>query len=382
MTRTTISSPHLLFLFGVFLCLYTGMKGQETAGDGKATGRANIGGTLSSDDQVLAQEYFNEGKYADCIRLVDSLKNNFAFFSKQVKEDLLVLKVKALLELDNIPEAEKATRELFKFNPHYEVDLINSNTEDFNRMIRSYDVHPLLSLGVRNSVLFPNLRTPSVFPSPIGLDNTIPYTYSKNFLMYYAWAEYQLKGNLSINMDFVYWGFGFSRYWIGPGDLRMNYSEYMKFVEVPVFLKRYLLIPIPVLKNILPYVTGGFSWLYMTQAYSNISKSNTTYSYYNPNINVLPQMNQNTYEWLVGAGIGYKIKNLRIFLDWRYYGGINSFTNDSQRNTNGLLYNGYGYAENKIILGKSEVGASISLTFKNTIVKRKNGSQEFKVQTF
>jgi hypothetical protein len=337
--------------------------------------RATTTGMLSSSDQEVAQEYFNEGKYEECVHLVDSLKNNFSLFSKQTKQDLLILKVKALLEQDKISEAEAATKELFRFNPHYELDLINNNTEDYNRMIKSFDIHPLLSLGVRNSLLMPTFRVSKINSVLAGVNYDAPYSYSSHFLMYYGWAEYQLKANLSINIDLVYWGLNYSRMLHGP-TMNINYNESMKFIETPIYIKRYLLIPVPVFKDILPYVTGGFSYLYMTQAFAYASYGSLRGTGANDNIDVLPMRNQNEFEWLCGAGIGYKIKNLRIFLDWRYYGGINSFTNDARRLDNQLLNSTYAYTDNKVTLSKSEIGASISLTFKNSISKKKKADPQ------
>jgi len=379
MMQQTLLSKRSSLLLLLVLWLVTGMGAQERTSTGKAKLKMHNADMLSSEDQEMAQQYFNEGKYDECIRLVDSLKNNISHFSKQTKEDLLVLKIKALLEEDKIAEAEAATRELFRFNPHYELDLFNNNTEDYNRMIKSFDVHPLFSLGVRNTLLLPSMYVNKVFPAPSGVDNAAHYNFSKYFLMYYAWAEYQFQANLSVNMDAVYWGMNYSRNLTGPNGMHMDYNESMKFIETPIYLKRYLLIPVPVLKDILPYVTGGFSWLYMTQSTANISQYSTTYSYYNPGINVLPLRNQNTFEWLFGAGIGYKIKNIRIFLDWRYYGGINSFTSESWRTSNSLLYNSYGYSDNSVTLSKSEIGASISLTFKNSITKKKKADPVFQI---
>jgi hypothetical protein len=384
MPEMRMKNPAFIFsiaLLGSLLCGVMQMGAQENPRkEGKKVVMNKGSAVLSSDDQQLAQEYFNQGKYKECVNLVDSLKNGFSLFSRQAKEDLLVLKIKALLEEDQIAEAENATKDLLRFSPHYELDLINNNTEDYNRMISSFDVFPRLSLGVRNAVEMPNLQVKKIFPSTLGADNSAPLIIGKYYLMYYAWAEYQLKPNLSLNMDMVYWTLNYSHNLSGPNNLLLFYSESTKFVEIPMYVKRYLLIPVPVFKNILPYVTAGVSWLYMTSSNASITMYNSSpYIYFDKSLNLMSERTQNTFEWICGAGLGYKIKNLRIFLDWRYYGGINSFTNEANRLDNYKLNNFYGYTDNKIVLSKSEIGASISLTFKNAISKRKKGAPNYQI---
>jgi hypothetical protein len=376
-----IRFPLLSFLLAL-LCVAGNISGQDNTPSEKKTIHANKSDMVTSADQELAQEYFNEGKYDACVKLVDSLKTGVSYFSKQAKEDLFILKIKALLEEDKIHEAEDAAKELFRFDPHYSLDLINNNTEDYNRLIQSIDVHPLLSLGVRNSVLMPSFSIKQVYTDRPWLNYNEPLNYAKYFLMYYAWAEYQFSEKMTINMELVYWTMNYSRTLVGSSnDLHVVYNESMKFFETPVYLKRYLLVP--VFKNILPYVCTGFSYLRLTSATASASSySYTSPSLYNGGINVLPMRNQNTFEWLWGAGLGYKIKNLRIFLDYRYYGGINSFTNENQRTAVTLLSSGYGYIDSKTVMGKSEMGASISLTFKNSVSKRKATKYNSVVQFF
>jgi hypothetical protein len=82
---------------------------------------------------------------------------------------------------------------------------------------------------------------------------------------------------------------------------------------------------------------------------------------------MLEMRNKNTYEWLAGAGIGYKLKNLRLFLDIRYFGGINSFTNANKRLSNSSLVNDFYYVDNSVKLNQFEIGASISYTFINSV---------------
>jgi hypothetical protein len=126
------------------------------------------------------------------------------------------------------------------------------------------------------------------------------------------------------------------------------------------------------------YGSAGGSWLYMRSANLNISNTipvyhngvPTYYSNVNNNINMLAQRNVNTFNWLVGAGIGYKLRNITLTLDWRYYGGLNSLTNPAAQMKNELLNTTYYYLDNTIKLNKTEVGATISFTISHSVKKK------------
>jgi hypothetical protein len=77
--------------------------------------------------------------------------------------------------------------------------------------------------------------------------------------------------------------------------------------------------------------------------------------------------NRNIWSWNVGTGIGYRMKNLRLFLDMRYLGGLRSVTNPSKRFNNQVLINDFFYIDNSITINQFEMGASIYYTLFNTV---------------
>jgi hypothetical protein len=87
------------------------------------------------------------------------------------------------------------------------------------------------------------------------------------------------------------------------------------------------------------------------------------------NIDVSGMRNRNNFEWVGGAGIGYKLKNLRFFIEARYYGGLTSLTNAAHRMDNETLINDYSYLDNTMKMNKFEIGAAISYTFINSVKK-------------
>jgi hypothetical protein len=287
--------------------------------------------------------------------------------------------VKVELEEDNLDKANAAARKLLLNNPHYE--LVDANNEDnFNKLIRSFDVHPRLSFGVRNTLLFPSLQTTKVNSLPLMTNYDAPYNGPKYFLMYYGWTEYHIQKNFSVNAEALFWNIIYNRTLALSPARSLYYSENMHFLEIPVYVKQYVphVWNISFLKNILPYGALGFSWLRMTGAnaiaWGNMyNASGTTFlgSYSSGNVDVTSSRNLNTFEWVVGGGIGYKLKNLRLFLEWRHYGGLNSFTNPPGPAGSNPLSANYSYVDNAVKISKTEIGASISFTLKNSVKKKK-----------
>jgi hypothetical protein len=339
------------------------------------------------DEQLQkAEDLFNAGNYNACTRMLDSL-GRIPYLNKRDRENLLTLLAKAYIEEDETQKSEEAVRQMLVNNPHYELIEAN-NTESFNLLVKSFEIHPLLSLGARNTVLAPTMITTKTYSQNPNLNYQTPYLTSKYFLMYYGWLELEFRKNLSVNMELIFWNLISGRKMDGNKGWIQNYNENMGFMEVPIYVRKYL--KLQAYKNFLMYGSAGGSWLYMHSANFSISNSIPIYnsagqltgysSNTSTNIDILPQRNVNTFNWLVGAGIGYKLKNITLTLDWRYYGGLNSLTNAGAPMKNALLAQTYFYTDNAVKLNKAELGATISFTLSHSVKKKplQNSAYTFK----
>ena len=88
-------------------------------------------------------------------------------------------------------------------------------------------------------------------------------------------------------------------------------------------------------------------------------------------IDVMPMRTKNSFEAIGEIGLGYKFRNLRIFLFSRYFKGLNNINNNANRFDNPLLTNKYSYIDNSFLLNKYELGASVSYVIKNSVKKIK-----------
>ncbi len=320
-----------------------------------------------------AEELYNSGDYENCIRILEkSFKE--CRTSKKISEDILELLAKSHLEQDNVVQAEADVKSMLENNPHYELKDGNNN-EDFELLVKKFDVHPQFSIGVRNAALLPKLKSTKTFSILNNVDYSAPYTTAKTILIYNIWAEYEFHKGLSLNSEFIDFSLNYNRNFSRGTDWSMAYRENLSFIEVPLYLKKYF----PIGKNVMPYVDLGIGYLRMTKAAAGSSiayinedaytGAKTNFAAGSENMDMLKMRNENNYEWIAGAGIGYKFKNLGLFIDARYCGGLMSLTNTSNRFENTALTNNYFYIDNAIKLNKFEIGISISYTLINSIKK-------------
>lgn len=319
-----------------------------------------------------AEEFYMNGDYENCIHILEkSIKE--CDFSKKKKEDALELLAKSHLEQDNLFQAETSVRKLLENNPHYELKETDVH-EDFDILVRKFDVLPLFSIGIGNAGLQPEFKISKTYSILGNTDYNTPYSTKKTILLYYAWAEYEFRKNISANLDIINFSLQYDRNFSKNSDWTMTYNEKMSFIEIPFYVKRYFLLG----KTIIPYATLGAGYLRIREAKAHAAISYTNEAVFTgektsfssvENFDVLNMRNQNSFEWLAGGGIGFKLKNLGIFMDARFYGGINSLTNSSKRFENNSLTNDYFYIDNSIKLNKYQIGISISYTLKNLIRK-------------
>ncbi len=261
---------------------------------------------------------------------------------------------------------------MLRNDPHYELNEAD-HYESYNRLIKKYNVHPRFSVGARNTAGWAKFNTTKVITFNEDIDYSVSYYQNlegilNNFgLLYYGWAELQFDRNFSLNGDLIFKWTKINRELTNSSTFDISYWEKDTYVEFPVYLKKYF----PVGKNLLPYITAGMGWLYMTGATANAS------IYYSANdstastgdISVLDIRNRHNFEWIAGAGIGYKMKNLRLFVDVRYYGGLTSITNPEAGYDHPILANDYYYVDNYVKLNLFEIGVSVSYTFINSVKK-------------
>lgn len=354
----------LIVLFLILFCSTLVSSGQNLG--------AIVSSLKSNGEEVLqkAGELYNNGDYDGCISLLDSVSKN-TWLTKKGKENIYTLKTKALLEKDEIPQAEDVVLKILKRNPNYEL-IEENNNEDFNRLVKRFYVTPKFSLGVKNAIMNFNFKNTKSYSILETVDYNVPYLKYGNgwYTNYYGWMEIQPFKSISFNFDLIYYGIGYYRVLSNrTNDWNLYYSENLTFLEIPTYVKKSFSV-----KNFLFNIQGGLGYLYLTNSKANVSLSYTEggvdKSIYHNEIDMTSLRNKNNFEWLAGGSIGYKIRNIRIYLDARYFGGLTNIVNPSQRKSNTELVEDYSYIDNDFKFNKAlEIGASISYIFKHSVKK-------------
>lgn len=316
---------------------------------------------------AAAEKLFESGFYENCASSIENILG-ICDLSRREREHVLELLTKSYSEIPDEVQATRSAETLLNKYPHYELNE-DENFESYNRLIKKYKIHPALSLGIRNVILWTGFNTTKVISLPDGSLNSDPYRGGSYFFSYYGWAELEFDHDISFNGDLMWWTSYYYKNFSKGADLDVRYQEWPEFVEIPLYVKKYFTIS----RNLKPYITSGIGGLYMTKSVSNVSKTDKTenMTYYVNGINMIDSRNRINFEWIAGAGIGYRIKNVGLYLDLRYYGGLTSLTNPESGKQPDFLQNDYYYFDNKLKMNKFEMGASISYTFINSVKRIK-----------
>jgi len=331
------------------------------------------GQTNCSADETLksAGIAYQSGLFLNSIKSLEVLLDSCDITRKE-KQQALELLAKSYVEIDEMDKAETTVNILLRNFPHY--DLIESeNPEQYNRLVKKYKIHPLITIGVKNVANWLQHKTTGVYTVLDGLDYSQPQAKAPYWFTYYGMAEYEFIDGISANIDLMFFLSSYNRVIEKEPTFRLTYTEHDGFIEFPVYLKKYFHLG----KNLLAYASGGAGLIYMWKARGTVTLSYTTqdiitgrdadFSGYLEDVDYLDMKNRATGQWNAGIGVGYKVKNLRLFLDARYLGEIGSFTDPEKSDMFPELKNDFFYIDQKMKLNQFEMGATISYTLFNSV---------------
>jgi Outer membrane protein beta-barrel domain len=330
---------------------------------------------MAPDEECMAmlkqaESFYESGAFIDCVTGIEKILAAYDL-KKFDRVHALELAAKASVEAGDMGKADTYVNVMLKLFPHYDLKE-EENSESFNRLVKKYKIHPVLSLGVRNAADWMNYNTTKVITFN-GIHYDTPYQKKlegilNDFgIMYYGWGEIEFNRGISLNGDLTFKWTNFNRDMASAPPIDLSFWEHDSFMEIPIYVKKYF----KVTKNTMAYAAAGMGWLYLLNATGN------AYIYFQDQdssstlegFDMLPYRNRNTFEWIAGTGFGYKYRNLRMFFDARYYGGLNSITNPEKGIGDGTLVNDFFYIDNTVRLTQFELGVSISYTLFNSVKK-------------
>jgi hypothetical protein len=322
-----------------------------------------------------AETLYQNGLFINCIEMLEAALDSCDLTRKE-KQQALELLAKSYVETDEMDKADATVNLLLKKFPHYEL-IGSKNPEMYNRLVKKYKVHPLITIGVKNTANWLQKKTTGVYTVLDGLDYSRPQPEAPYWFTYYGMAEYEFIDGISANIDLMFFLSSYRRDITAEPTFNLTYIEHDGFIEFPVYLKKYFHLG----KNLLAYASGGAGLIYMWKARGTVTLSYTTQDVITgknadftgnmEDINYLDMKNRATAQWNAGVGIGYKVKNLGLFLDARYLGEIGSFTAPEKSDLFPELKNDYFYIDQKMKLTQFELGATISYTLFNSVKRMK-----------
>jgi hypothetical protein len=317
-----------------------------------------------------ADVFYANGSFLDCVTNIEKVLAAYDL-KKSDRVHALELAAKASVEAGDQGKADTYINVMLKLFPHYDLKE-EENSESFNRLVKKYKIHPAISLGVRNTADFMKYNTMKVITYN-GISYDTPYQKElegilNDFgIMYYGFAELEFNKGISLNGDLTFKWTNFNRDLASAPPIQLTFWEHDNYMEIPIYIKKYFKVS----KNYMAYAAAGMGWLCL------LSATATADIYFQASdslmglrdFNMLPYRNRNTFEWLAGAGFGYKYRNLRMFFDVRYCGGLGSITNPEKGYGSETLVNDFLYVDNTVRLTQFELGVSISYTLFNSVKK-------------
>lgn len=320
---------------------------------------------------TYAEVSYQSGELINCIQTLETALSSCDFTRKE-KEKALEILAKAYVETGDQDKADATINRLLTKFPNYELKEAE-NPEMFNRLVNRYEIHPLLTIGAKNTANWLRHKTMKTYSVLDGIDYTQPIEQSGYWFTYYGMAEYEFVKDISINADVMFFLSSYFRNFYKEPGFKLSYWEYDGFIEFPFYLKKYFHLT----KNMLFYTSAGAGVFYMWKARGNvtleytsadvITGKNTDFEGGMYNMNLLSMKNRLNGQWNAGIGVGYKLKNLRMFLDARYLGCTGSFTAPEKSDLFPELKNDYFYIDNEMKINQFELGATISYTLFNSV---------------
>ena len=297
--------------------------------------------------------------------------------SRKEKEQALELLAKSYIEAGETGKAESIVDVLMRKYPHYELRE-ERNPEMFNRMVKRYEIHPMLVIAAKNTGDWLRHKVTKVYSVLNTIDYSNPLNESGYFFTYYACGEYEFIKGLSISIDGMFFYATTFRSFEAEPTFFLSTWETDRFIEFPIYLKKYFDLG----RNFRFYVSAGYGPLYnyyarahlaLVYTRADIQTTGKDQDFDNSidNLDVLPINNKLTGQWNAGAGIGYSYRNLRFYADVRYLGEVGSYKAPEKSFLIPELKEDYFFIDQEMKINQFEVGVTISYTLFNSVKRRK-----------
>lgn len=290
------------------------------------------------DERIAdAEKLYDEGKYSLVIEQMESIISECNLKGNK-KYEVFKYLASANYELDELEKADKYMRLFLKKKPYYELNL-NNDPVTFIERIDYFKKWPRLEIGLSGGKPFNNIIIDSIFP----VLDTASTDYNQKFTTQSAYfASFNLNLNFSRFLS-IGTGASYAQQIIAQTipmfqGIDFNYSEKMKQIYIPLFLK----FSYPV-KSIVPSVYVGGEYIYMlsSEYYYNYTQNGTYDQKYefliaqrkrsDELLDLATERNKQRFAAIAGVQIAYKMKKMKFFANFKYRKEFNYFNNTNAR---------------------------------------------------
>jgi len=312
-----------------------------------------------------ANKSYEAGDFAKSVsQLLPCLKSGFHKDQKVEGYRLLALDY---IYLNQPQKADTAVKNLLSNDNTYKIfPLYLNDPASLNKIINTYDVTPLLTIGADVGANFANVNLTSnkaVTNSSASYQALIGYQFGVQ-------ADYTIWKDLHITASAMRSGLRYEHDFDSVAGWKQQYTEVLTYWHIPVSARYYFLKPNGALR---PYVEAGASFDFLSSATANIGNiDNTTGNTSNTSLDATSRRNPENTSILYGVGLTYRAGAGWLTFNARYLLGLSPIVNANNRyNDLDFIFN-YNYVDDDFKLNNWQftVGYVLPVIFKVQKVKQ------------
>jgi tetratricopeptide (TPR) repeat protein len=317
----------------------------------------------NSEKLYKANLLYEKGKIDEAIIIAESCISDSATTTDQWQAYRL-LSMAYLAQGDNL-EARNTVEKMVELNPTYKPSKIKDPTE-LVKLIRSVKVIPKFTMGLAVTI-GGNITSPHITKTFNGADYSKDYS-SKSSWQFGLVTGYHMNEIISLHAGLKATSKKFEiDYQVD--DWKINVKENLTYLDVPVFARftSKQWNGISALADV-----GGYAG-YLVTASNSFSRTNSVLNFEKreENLNAKQRMNNWEYGLFYGAGASYKIKNVHLVLDLRYYLSYANITNEDNRYADERLFYSYYFFDDNLRLNNLAISLSLIYNVNYKVIKAK-----------
>lgn len=313
-----------------------------------------------------ANNLYEKGQIAEAIEIAKTCATSVNSATEQWQAYRLL--AMAYLVNNQQKDARKSAEKMLELNPTYKPSTLKDPAELIS-LLESVKIIPKFSMGLAATVGGINTK-------PIVTGTYNGANYKKNYSSKNSWQlglmmGYNINEIISLHTGLLATSKSFSiKYKVENFDFEVN--ERLTYLDVPLFA-RFSTFPV---KKFQFFADAGAYAGRLASAQSDFTFNNSASSEIKSikNLNAMDRRNKWEYGFLMGGGALYKIGQVNVTLDIRYFLSAysNNITNTDNRYKNDNLFYNYYYIDDDLRLNTLAVSLSLIYNVNYKVVKGKD----------